>query len=138
MAAVQFPGNLVAALPYRIHAVLTGLPMAAPPVRIFGRVCEENAIPLRLTKIKQPWTNGQVERMNRMIKEATVQRYHCDTHAELEGHLAAFIAACNCARRLKLKTLRGRTPFEFICGKWTNEPDRVKADPTHHTPGPNT
>ncbi len=113
MASAQFPGSLVAALPYRIHAVLTGLPMAAPPVRaaigdgvqfanrqqdrpamarIFGRACEENAIQQRLTKISQPWTNGQVERMSRTIKEATVQRYHYDTHAELEGHLAAFIA----------------------------------------------
>jgi hypothetical protein len=28
-----------------------------------------------------PWTNGQVERMNRTIKEATVKRYHYDSHA---------------------------------------------------------
>jgi transposase-like protein len=30
-----------------------------------------------------PWTNGQVERMNRTIKEATVQRYHYDDHEQL-------------------------------------------------------
>jgi hypothetical protein len=37
--------------------------------------------------------NGQVERMNRTIKEATVQRYHYDTHAQLERHLDDFVTA---------------------------------------------
>ncbi|MHC2332223.1 hypothetical protein ACVIW0_001512 [Bradyrhizobium sp. USDA 4454] len=32
--------------------------------------CEENGIEHRQTKIKHPWANGQVERMNRTIKEA--------------------------------------------------------------------
>jgi hypothetical protein len=26
--------------------------------------------------VRHPWTNGQVERMNRVIKEATVKRFH--------------------------------------------------------------
>lgn len=39
----------------------------------------------RLTKVKHPWTNGQVERMNRTIKEATVKRYHYDSHQQLEA-----------------------------------------------------
>ncbi len=39
--------------------------------------------------------------MNRTIKEATVKRYHYDTHRQLETHLTDFIAAYNCARRLK-------------------------------------
>ena len=43
---------------------------------MFGMRCQENGIEHRLTKIKHPWTNGQVERMNRTIKEATVQRYY--------------------------------------------------------------
>ena len=36
---------------------------------IFNRKCDENGIEHRLTKVKHPWTNGQVERMNRTIKE---------------------------------------------------------------------
>jgi len=34
----------------------------------------------RLTKPNHLWTSGRVEGMNRTIKEATVQRYHYDTH----------------------------------------------------------
>ena len=55
---------------------------------IFDRVCDEHGIEHRLTKIKHPWTNGQVERMNRTIKEATVKRYHYDSHDQLTAHLA--------------------------------------------------
>ena len=47
---------------------------------MFAMRCRENGIEHRCTKINHPWTNGQVERMNRTIKEATVQRYHYDTH----------------------------------------------------------
>ena len=83
-----------------------------------------------------PWTNGQVERMNRTIKEATVKRYHYDTHSQLETHVTDFIAAYNYARRLK--TLQGLTPFEYICKIWTSEPERFNVNTTHHTTGLNT
>ncbi|SJM34859.1 hypothetical protein BQ8482_530029 [Mesorhizobium delmotii] len=43
--------------------------------------------------------DGQVERMNRTIKEATVKRYHYETHDN------DFVAAYNFGRRLK--TLKG-------------------------------
>lgn len=56
--------------------------------------------------------------MNRTIKDATVKRFHYDDHAQLRSHLEHFIAAYNFGRRLK--TLRGLTPYEFICKKWTN------------------
>jgi hypothetical protein len=45
--------------------------------------------------------NGQVERMNCTIKDATVKRYHYDNHAQLIGHLGDFLAAYNFGRRLK-------------------------------------
>lgn len=39
---------------------------------IFSRICRENGIDQRLTRVNHPWTNGQIERMNRTIKEAMV------------------------------------------------------------------
>ena len=46
--------------------------------------------------------------MNRTLKEATVQRYHYDSHDQLRRHLADFLAAYNFAKRLK--TLKGLHP----------------------------
>ena len=59
--------------------------------------------------------------MNRTIKDATVKRFHYDTHDELRSHLADFISAYNFAKRLK--TLNGLTPYEFICKTWTKSPN---------------
>jgi transposase InsO family protein len=85
---------------------------------------------------KHPWTNGQVERMNRTIKEATVKRFHYDDHDQLRTHLQSFVAAYNFGRRLK--TLKGLTPYEFICKRWTIEPEGFIVDPIHQMPGLNT
>ena len=46
--------------------------------------------------------------MNRVLKEATVQRYHYTTHNDLRMHVQLFLDAYNYARRLK--ALRGLTP----------------------------
>ena len=79
--------------------------------------------------------NGQVERMNRTIKDATVKRYHYASHDQLRQHLADFVAAYNFGRRLK--TLKGLTPYEFICQCWTKEPGRFILNPLHQMPGLN-
>src|SRR5680860_606245 len=147
--AAAFLDALVEAVPYRLHTVLTDngiqfaeLPKnrAGPTARLrgqpFARVCRHHGIEQRLTKPHHPWTNGQVERMNRTLKEATVKRHHYDNHNQLHRHLHIFLDAYNFATRLK--TLTGLTPFEFICKTWTQQPDRFKLDPTHHMPGLNT
>lgn len=144
MEAAQFLRDLILAVPYRIHIVLTdnGIQFTNRKkdtyafAHIFGRVCAENDIEHRLTKVNHPWTNGQVERMNRTIKDATVKRYHYDSHDQLRDHLQLFVDAYNHARRLK--TLRGLTPYERICQAWTKEPERFRVDPSHHIPGPYT
>jgi transposase InsO family protein len=148
-AARAFLDELVAAVPYQIHTVLTdnGIQFAdlpknrdGPTARMrghpFDRLCWEHGVEHRLTKPNHPWTNGQVERMNRTLKEATVRRYHYETHRQLEEHLAAFLDAYNFAKRLK--TLQGLTPYEAICKAWAEEPNRFKLDPVHLTSGLNT
>ncbi len=147
-SASTFLMHVIAAIPYKIQTVLTdnGIQFTFPPryadgptaqymTHMFDMRCRENGIEHRLTKIKHPWTNGQVERMNRTIKEATVKRSHYDTHQQLEAHLTDFINAYNYGRRLK--TLRGLTPYEFICKNWTIEPEQFKLNPLQQMPGPN-
>jgi transposase InsO family protein len=144
LIAAQFLRQLITAVPYAIHTVLTdnGIQFKnreqdrTAMEHIFGRTCRGNGIEHRSTKVKHPWTNGQVERMNRTIKEATVKRFHYDDHAQFEAHLTDFIAAYNFGRRLK--TLKGLTPYEYICKIWTAEPNRFTLNPIHQMPGLNT
>ena len=74
--------------------------------------------------------------MNRTIKEGTVERFHYDGHDQLRRHLADFVTAHNFGRRLK--TLKGLTPYEFICKRWTTEPERFNLNPLQQMPGLNT
>ena len=147
--AVRFLEALIAAVPYRLHTVLTdnGIQFADLPknrdgwtaryrVHRFDQICRANGIEHRLTKPNHPWTNGQVERMNRTLKEATVNRYHYDTHEQLRAHLADFVTAYNFARRLKI--LKGLSPYEYICNAWTKEPARFILDPIQQMPGLNS
>jgi transposase InsO family protein len=93
---------LVEAVPYDIHTVLTDNgqqfchaprnrsgPTALYSRHMFDRVCDELGIEHRLTKPNHPWTNGQVERMNRTLKDATVKRYHYESHDQLRPPPAA-------------------------------------------------
>ena len=64
---------------------------------MFAMRCRDNEIERRLTKINHPCANGQVERMNRTIKEATVHRYHYDSHTQLKRHLNDFVDATTSA-----------------------------------------
>jgi hypothetical protein len=52
--------------------------------------------------------------MNRTLQEATVQRYHYDSHDQLRLHLADFLAAYNFAKRLQ--TLKGLSVEDVSCG----------------------
>ncbi len=155
--AGDFLRALIKAVPYRIHTVLTdngthftspgNVRSAAAEIRramdnhepfrahAFEYACAQNHIDHRLTKPRHPWTNGQVERMNRTLKDATVKRFHYETHDQLRSHLADFIGAYNFGRRLK--TLKGLTPYEAICETWSSDPGRFTLDPLHQMPGLN-
>lgn len=117
--------RLIAAVPYMIHTVPTdnGIQFTTPGAggsavplikeavangerfwaHAFEYACARNDIEHRTTELKHPWTNGQVERMNRTIRDATVRRFYDESHDQLRQHLADFIAAYNFGRRLTLR-----------------------------------
>lgn len=84
----------------------------------------------RTIKTRHPWTDGQVERMNRTIEEVFVKRFSCESHGRLRQHLADLVAAYNFARRLK--TPKGRAPHKFVCRAWTAG---FEPNPLHQMPG---
>src|SRR3954466_6674867 len=59
-------------------------------------------------ELTHPWTNGQAERMNRTVKDATVKVFHYPDLESLKAHVLAFVRAYNFAKHLK--RLRWRTP----------------------------
>jgi hypothetical protein len=65
-------------------------------------------------------------------KPATVKRFYYEDHEHLRQHLDNFISAYNFGRRVK--TLKGLTPYEFICKVWTIEPERFILNPIHQMP----
>jgi transposase InsO family protein len=149
---------LIAAVPDTIHTVLTanGTPFTElthcregadqqaelqPPdglslLQAFDDACEPQGIADRLTKPGPPWTKGQVERMHRTLKEATVTRDDDDKQPQLKAHLSNVLKAYNYAKRLK--TLQGLTPDEYLSKGWQKEPERFTVNPCHHTLGLNT
>lgn len=153
----EFLLRLIAAVPYKIHTVLTdnGIQFTTPGAggsavplikeaitngelfraHAFEYTCARNDIDHRTTKARHPWTNGQVVRMKPTIKDATVKRFYHESHDQLRQHLADFVAAYNFARRLK--TLKGLTPYEFICKPWAAQPERFTLNPLQQMPGLN-
>ncbi|OFV99716.1 MAG: transposase [Acidobacteria bacterium RIFCSPLOWO2_12_FULL_54_10] len=156
--AANFLHHLVEAVPYKIHAILTGnglqftelahfrksvreKPEIENPhgfylVQAFDYACEKHGIEHRLTKVRHPWTNGQVERRNRTIQDATVKKYYYQSRDELKQRLHAFLLAYNFAKRLNV--IKGLTAYEYICKVWTNEPVRFRINPLHLTVGLNS
>ena len=128
---------LITNVPYEIHTVLTdngihsiNREQDVPAfTAFFGQICHKQGIEHRLTDVRHPWTNGQVEQMNRAIKEAVIGRYHLGSRKELEQHLHAFLMEYNLASRLNV--LKGNSPYDFIRAIRTTEPERFTINPGH-------
>ena len=139
-----FLRSVVKVFPYKIRTVLTDNGVAFTNkaltkyrfIHAFDMVCMEHGIEHHLTKPYHPWTNGQAERMNRTVKDATVKVFHYETTAGLIEHTSTFVAAYNFAKHLK--SLRWRTPYQTICDAWTRDPLPFKLNPHHLIPGPHT
>ena len=115
--AWEFLKHMLEAVPYQVHMILTdnGIQFAeqprnrntilSRPMR-FDMICDANGIEHRLTKPNHPWTNGQVERMNRTIKDATVKRFQALPSASITT------ITISCARTLATSWLRTTSPAD--------------------------
>lgn len=130
--AADFLAALAARSPFRIDRVLTldAAPFVADGGETaFGRMCRDLGIEHRLTASTHPWTRGRGIRMGRMLQD----KVSFASEAHLAGVLSDFVHAYNFRRRLK--TLRGRTPYEFLCRAWEQRPELFLRDPHHEMVG---
>lgn len=143
-----FLSNLIKDCPYKINKILTDngaqftyecLGQKSKPknkIHSFDQICQDNKIEHRLTKFRHPWTNGQVEVFNKIIKNHTVKKYHYDDIEQLKHHLMSFLLVYNYQR--PLKSLKFKTPYERVLEEYQIRPDIFLEDPNHKIVGLNT
>jgi transposase-like protein len=145
--ACGFLENFIKDYPIKTHKILTDngsqftyelLSQHLRPKNMhpFDVICKREKIEHRLTKFRHPWTNGQVEVTNRMIKRYTTKTYHYSTDTQLKEHLMAFILFYNCKK--KLKSLKFKTPYDKILELWAEDPTLFRLNPYHNLMGLNT
>ena len=143
-----FLENLINDYPCLIHTILTDngaqftYQLLAEHLRprnkihAFDLICKKYSIKHKLTQFRHPWTNGQVEVMNKIIKEHTTKKYHYDSIESLKAHLMSFILYYN--HQKKLKTLKYKTPYTFLVEKYEKTPLLFRYNPIHKSVGLNT
>ncbi|MCP3659142.1 MAG: IS481 family transposase [Bacteroidetes bacterium] len=160
-SSLDFLKNIIKYMPYALNKILTdnglqfmhhsyhkgeieektninlnGLNYQKPTkVHEFTELCNKHGIEHRLTKVYHPWTNGQVERINRTIKEAAVKKYFYKDHKISQNHLEAFLNVYNYVK--PLKTLKGNTPYQESFLYLNSIKDKCKINPIHLSLGPN-
>lgn len=146
--SLKFLENTIKFFPYKIHRILTdngqqftyrGLVKSKRPKlkrHPFTDKCLKNGIKHKLTKFYSPQTNGQVEKMNDIIKKATLKFFHYDSIDQFSEHLAKFLNYYNCQKRLK--SLKFISPYDFVLEKYKENPKIFHKNPFHHCVGLNT
>jgi transposase-like protein len=146
--AAAFLENLIDDCPFNITKILTDngaqftyallAEHLKPKAKIhpFDAVCAQKNIEHRLTKFRHPWTNGQVEITNKMIKNHTTKIYHYETIGQLKIHLMAFLLYYNIQK--KLKSLKFVSPYDKIIQWFQTNPEIFNQNPNHKKMGLNT
>ena len=128
-----FLRRLIAAVPYKVHTVLTDnathfttpgdTSSAAPDIKAAldagepvwatpSNTCAQNDIDHRLTKPKRPWTNGQVEEWIAPSKRDGQTLLLRDPRAATT--IASFVDAYNFARRLSKSSRSSKSRTEHL------------------------
>lgn len=93
----------------------------------FVQEVERSGARCRATKIKHPWTNGLVERMNQTVKNATVYRHRYRNYREAELAIQNFVRIYNTHR--KHSSLNRKTPFQVTMEWYEKKPEIFRYNP---------
>lgn len=107
---IRFLDQLVKFFPYRIRWILTD--NGKENSLGFTQACRQKGIQHRRTKIKHPWTNGQVEVTIRQIKQDTIWKTYYHNDQELIQDLIKWTNTHNFAD--ELPSLKGLTPYQKV------------------------
>ena len=92
----------------------------------FDKVCTENGIRHRLTKIRTPKTNGLVERQNQIIKNATIRK---NTYLGAEAAFQAITDWSERNNQRRKRHLRYVTPLAKSLEWYTLKPEIFNREP---------
>lgn len=93
----------------------------------FLQECEKDMIEHRTTKIKSPWTNGMVERVNGLIKEHTVKIHRYINYKEMEKDFKNYEMRYNVYS--KHNSLGRKTPYQQMVKWFEEKPEIFWQDP---------
>lgn len=145
--ATMFLTNMVDHCPFKVTKILTDngsqftYALLAEHLRPkdkdhpFDVICKVNAIEHRLTQFRHPWTNGQVEVTNRIIKNHTTKSYYYETIEELKTHMMTFLMYYNHKR--KFKALKYQSPYDILLKEFEREPSQFNHNPNQKISGLN-
>jgi transposase InsO family protein len=91
-------------------------------------LCEALEIEHRTTKPYTPKTNGMVERMNGLTKEATTKAHRYQSVQEMKDDLHGWFVRYNFCR--KHRRIRGKTPYEAALWWYEKDPSLFTREPT--------
>lgn len=107
---IAFLKALIKFYPYRIHRILTD------NGRKFGKqfslMCKKLKIKHKRTKVKHPWTNGQVETTIKRIKNETIFKKYYPNYQALKKDLIYWQNKYNL--ETSLRSIGGLTPVEKV------------------------
>lgn len=140
-AATDFLSRCLAFFPFKISKVLTdnGREFTLKGFKNrygakvktehgFNQLCQEQGIEHRLTQPYTPKTNGLVERMNGLTKEATTKAHRYETAEQMTEDLSAWFVRYNFCR--KHRRVGNRTPYEATVAWHEKQPELFIREPT--------
>jgi transposase InsO family protein len=140
-AATDFLRRCLAFFPFRLEKILTDngreftlktfrnrWGSLTKSVHDFDVLCQQQGIDHRTTRPYTPQTNGLVERMNGLTKEATTKVHHYESVLQMEADLQGWLVRYNFFR--PHRRIGKKTPYEATLAWYEKEPTLFIREPT--------